>query len=120
MNTRILVATLSLAAAGSAFASEVSDIAWPQGVSQLTRAEVTAQAAQERAAGQLSVGEAEVLRAPVAMSAKSREDVRADLANARAVGELQRLSAEAYDFAGDKPAAVAARIANAPASPILR
>ncbi len=98
MTIRTLIATLALASAGTAFASEATLLDTQGFTSQLSRAEVQAQVLQARARGQLLVNEADHLRIPPLASPTTRAMVQAELRNALASGELRALNAEASSY----------------------
>jgi Domain of unknown function (DUF4148) len=100
MNTRILAAALSLAFAGTAFASEAT-LDTSAFVSTKSRAEVRAELIQARAAGLLQVNEADfVAVAPrsEAPAGKTRAEVIAETRAAVASGEFKALNAEALSY----------------------
>jgi hypothetical protein len=97
MNTRTLIAALSIAFAGSAFAQEATIDTTPF-VSSKSRAEVLAELAQARAAGQLQVSEADYVRVPSITAGKTRDAVIAETRAAAASGQLKALNAEAASY----------------------
>lgn len=100
MNTRILAAALSLAFAGTAFASEAT-VDTSAFVSTKSRAEVHAELIQARAAGLLQVNEADFVAVASnrdAPAGKTRAEVIAETRAAAANGELKALNAEAASY----------------------
>ena len=100
MNTRTLIAaaTLTFAAAGSAFAQEaINDSNFSVIQSTTTRAAVMAEAQRALASGQLHET-AQLNPAIVVESRLSREAVRAATAQAVRSGSIDRANAEAYLF----------------------
>ena len=92
-----LTMALSLVAAGSALADDPT-IEASRAPSTLTRAEVTAQVLQARAAGTLTVSDAQLNQGDAVVSTRSREDVRAETLAAIASGEIHALTAETVAF----------------------
>jgi hypothetical protein len=98
MKTSTLIAAVSLAFAGAAFAQEATYQLPQPAVSQKTRAEVIAELQQARANGQLTVTEAQRQAYAPFVSTRTRADVRAETLAALASGEVRALSAEPSGF----------------------
>jgi hypothetical protein len=81
-----LVAAVSLAAAGAAFAESPTPDTTAQTVSTKTRAQVQAELAQARADGSIKVSSNHYNPLPLAKSEKTREAVRAEAIAARQAG----------------------------------
>ena len=100
MKTSTLIAALALTLAGTAFAQEAT-YEYPQAaVSQLTRAEVTAQVMQARADGTLRQNELQRQQYAPFVASLSRDEVRAQTLAAAANGELLAASRESSGFEG--------------------
>ena len=111
--TRIAALALSFAAAGSAFAESPGLDDQRLAASTLTRAEVTAEVLQARAAGTLVATEADLNKGDTVLVSRSRDAVRADTLAAIASGEVQALAAEiGRDFVPARRASVLTQMAS--------
>jgi hypothetical protein len=111
--TRIAALALSFAAVGSAFAESPGLDTQHLSGSTLTRAEVTAEVLQARAAGTLVATEADLNKGDTVLISRSRDAVRADTLAAIASGEVQALAAEiGRDFVPARRATVLTQMAS--------
>ena len=108
--TRIAAIALSLAAAGSAFADDITVVAAQPTSSSLTRAAVQAEYLHARAAGELRLTEVDLHRADIVASTRSRADVRAETLAAIASGELHALNSDTDGFTVNLPRAKRASV----------
>ena len=92
--TRLAALTVSLAAAGSAFADDPTVVPPQPASPTLTRAAVSLQYLQARAAGRLDRTEADRYRSERIEEPRSRADVKAETLAAIASGEILAMGAE--------------------------
>ena len=96
--TRLAALTVSLAAAGSAFADDPTVVPPQPASPTLTRAAVSLQYLQARAAGRLDRTEADRYRSERIEEPRSRADVKAETLAAIASGEILAMGAEPSTF----------------------